>query len=202
MSNMWHWGGTWLVLFGLDKLGERKRWVSNNVVICKILWVHGLKITDISKNYWVKKGCECVTASRCSSTAADFEVQILVSRLEGSLTSVERLALIELSKCAHVWAPEGREDMIFLFQGVCLRGWRLKRASLSQSLPSPAPSHRPVSCSRSHNWKLIQSPLNGVCLNWVWRTKLSTRKYESSAFSPGRCLPDPAALAAQPQSWR
>lgn len=38
------------------------------------------------------------------STAADFEVQILVSRLEGSLTGVECLALIELRglKCARV----------------------------------------------------------------------------------------------------
>lgn len=43
-------------------------------------------------------------------------------------------------------------------------GWGLKRASLSQSLPSPAPSHRGGSCSRSHNWKLIQSLLNGVSL--------------------------------------
>lgn len=87
---------------------------------------------------------------------------------------VECLALIDLRglECVHVWVPEDREDMIFFlsFFRVCWRGWGLERASLSRSLPSPAPSHRGVTHSRSQNWKLIQSPLNGASLNWVFRT--------------------------------
>lgn len=68
-----------------------------------------------------------------------------------------------------------RQDMIFQSLSLLEEGGGWERASLSWSLPSPAPSHR-VSCSRSQIWKLIQSLLNGVSLTWEWRTKLSALK--------------------------
>lgn len=121
--------------------------------------------------------CEkkCVNVSPLLVIPRQQQVQIPRSSLDGSeLCGMSGPNRLKRSWMCFMFECQKAEKICFFFflflRGVCWRGWRLERASLSQSLPSPAPSHRGVSCSRSQNWKLIQSPLNGASLNWVLRT--------------------------------